>query len=108
MHVVLVFDISTPTTSSDNDQYLGLMISNIETISPRALKLVLVMRVAARVWEGLIPPLALHSLQNHIAHVLDWIMGIPIRLPLLKIRLCGDTVPLKALCHAIRADCLLI
>ena len=35
--------------------------------------------------------------QNHIAHVLDWIMGIPIRLPLLKIRLYGDTVPLSSL-----------
>ena len=33
--------------------------------------------------------------QNHIAHVLDWIVGIPIRLPLLKIRLYGDTVPLN-------------
>ena len=33
--------------------------------------------------------------QNHIAHVLDWILGIPIRLPLLIIRLYGDTVPLK-------------
>ena len=32
--------------------------------------------------------------QNHIAHALDWIMGIPIRLPLLKIRLYGDTVSL--------------
>ena len=32
--------------------------------------------------------------QNHIAHILDWIIGIPIRLPLLKIRLYGDTVPL--------------
>ena len=32
--------------------------------------------------------------QNHIAHILSWIMEIPIQLPLLTIRLYGDTVPL--------------